>query len=86
MLEYLLKRGSTHCLAAANELVVPLAALAANFMYIGPDGRDYGVNVRLRCGRKGGGTRARVCVEVAQHMVGGVQVRYRATGGTTAST
>mgnify|MGYP001807149485 CR=1 FL=1 len=49
VLEFLLKRGSPACLTAAAELVVPLAALA-NFQYVGPDGRDYGLNVRLRCG------------------------------------
>ncbi|KAG2426337.1 hypothetical protein HXX76_013094 [Chlamydomonas incerta] len=47
VLEFLLKRGSPACLPAAAELVVPLAALA-NFQFVGPDGRDYGLNVRLR--------------------------------------
>ncbi len=48
VVEYLLRRGSPACLQAAGELLVPLAALA-NFAYLDPkDGRDCGVNVRLR--------------------------------------
>ncbi|KXZ54568.1 hypothetical protein GPECTOR_4g633 [Gonium pectorale] len=47
VLEYLLCRGSPQCVAAASELLVPLAALA-NFDYVGPDGVDYGKNVKLR--------------------------------------
>ncbi|KAG2490744.1 hypothetical protein HYH03_010899 [Edaphochlamys debaryana] len=47
VLEFLLKRGSPQCLAAAGELLVPLAALS-NFQHVGADGRDYGLNVRVR--------------------------------------
>ncbi|GLI60022.1 hypothetical protein VaNZ11_002086 [Volvox africanus] len=47
VLEYLLQRGSPHCCNAAQELVVPLAALQ-NFDYFGPDKRDHGKSVRLR--------------------------------------
>ncbi|GLC33495.1 hypothetical protein PLESTB_000081200 [Pleodorina starrii] len=47
VLEYLLQRGSPQCVTAAQELLVPLAALQ-NFAYVGPDQKDYGQNVRLR--------------------------------------
>ncbi len=49
LLEFLLKRGSLHCpRMARSELSQHLRALA-DFVYIGADGRDYGLNVRVRC-------------------------------------
>ncbi|EFJ47402.1 hypothetical protein VOLCADRAFT_92065 [Volvox carteri f. nagariensis] len=47
VLDYLLQRGSQHCCNAAQELVVPLGALQ-NFAFVGPDGKDHGMNVRKR--------------------------------------
>ncbi|GMH39165.1 hypothetical protein BSKO_07063 [Bryopsis sp. KO-2023] len=48
VLEFLLKRGSDHCLRLAkDDLQGPLSKLL-DFEYVGPDGRDYGINVRVR--------------------------------------
>ncbi len=47
VLEFLVKRGSPACPGMALPLV-PLLLCLANFAYIGPDGKDYGANVRVR--------------------------------------
>lgn len=48
MLEFILKRGGDACVSEAKlefpEHITPLT----KFSYIGPDGKDYGMNVRVR--------------------------------------
>ena len=49
VLEYLLKNGSDQCVHLTQaEIVFKLEDLAA-FEYVSVEGRDQGVNVRLRC-------------------------------------
>ncbi|KAI3426323.1 hypothetical protein D9Q98_008696 [Chlorella vulgaris] len=49
LLEYLLRHGSEACVERARGGLIPtLESLAAGFHFIGPDGRDSGVNVRHR--------------------------------------
>lgn len=51
VLEYLLKNGSEQCVSLTNsEILFKLEDLEA-FEYVSPDGKDQGINVRLRCGR-----------------------------------
>lgn len=45
-----MKRGSDHCIALANEDIQGHLQHLRSFEYIGPDARDYGVNVRVRYG------------------------------------
>jgi hypothetical protein len=47
VLEFLCKRGHDRCPVMAMPLI-PLLKCLANFAYIGPDGKDYGANVRIR--------------------------------------
>lgn len=48
VLEFLVKRGSDHCIALANEDIQGHLQNLRLFEYIGPDARDYGINVRVR--------------------------------------
>lgn len=46
--EYLLKRGAPGCVGLARAELAPLVAALRHFNSIGPDGRDHGMNVRVR--------------------------------------
>ena len=48
MLEFILKRGGDEGIDKAKEEFPERLEELSTFTYIGPDGRDYGVNVRVR--------------------------------------
>jgi len=48
VLEFILKRGSEYGVAEAKEEFPEHLEPLTRFTYIGPDGRDYGINVRVR--------------------------------------
>ncbi|CAD7695412.1 unnamed protein product [Ostreobium quekettii] len=48
VLEFLIKRGSDECVMIAQADLRPYVENVRNLEYIGPDGRDYGINVRVR--------------------------------------
>lgn len=48
VLEFLTKRGSDHCIAFAKDDIQDCLKNLRHFDYVGTDGRDYGVNVRIR--------------------------------------
>ena len=48
VLEFILKRGGEEGVRQAKEEFPDLLKELEAFSYIGPDGRDYGINVRVR--------------------------------------
>lgn len=48
VLEFLMKRGSDQCVALARGDIQPHIKNVKDFEYTGSDGRDYGINVRVR--------------------------------------
>ena len=48
VLEFLMKRGSDQCVKLAQVDIRPHLQNVKNFEFTGNDGRDYGINVRVR--------------------------------------
>lgn len=48
VLEFILKRGGEEGIRAAKDEFPELLVSLLDFKYIGTDGRDYGINVRVR--------------------------------------
>ncbi len=65
--EFLAKRGSERCVELAQRSLLPmLKRLEDDFQYVSSDGKDCGINVRLRCEQYNGPRhqgKARLAVE-----------------------
>jgi len=48
VLDFILKRGSEHSVVDAKEEFPDMLERLSRFNFIGADGRDYGVNVRIK--------------------------------------
>jgi hypothetical protein len=50
LLEFLVKRGSERAVAIARDEMMFRLEDLEGFQYVSPEGRDQGINVRVRCG------------------------------------